>query len=215
MKGRRSNEWVVRDRVIWRSGDRAIWKSDHLEIGSSNHRTLNLEPETQILTLHSKGELQMTNGEKIGAGLVALGVVGLSAAALARVFWGCLVPGDLPAVSMFLLLIGLVFWFPDLVKDGGGGNSSMRVAVLMIVSLFLILTLKAGWEATKLDELKIDPSWAWVLGVAFGAKMGQSFAEALGAKKKTAPHHKLPEQRDSKHHAAETKSGTLNPKHGT
>jgi hypothetical protein len=156
----------------------------HLAIGSSNHQASSLEPETQTLTLHSKGELHMKTNEGIGFGLIVVGVIGLSAAALLRVFWGSVVPGDLPAVSMFFLLIGLMFWFPDLIKDGGGGNSSIRVAVLMVVSLFTILTLKAGWTVADIAELKIDSSWAWVLGVAFGAKMGQSFAEALGAKKK-------------------------------
>jgi hypothetical protein len=120
--------------------------------------------------------------------LIAVGVFGLVLAAGLRFIQGFLVPGDLPAVAMFLLLVGLVFYFPDLLQDGSGGGSSMRVAVLMVVSVFVILTLKAGWTVTNLEELKIDPSWAWVLGVAFGAKMGQSFAEALGAKKKqTAP----------------------------
>jgi hypothetical protein len=125
----------------------------------------------------------MKNNEITGLVLIALGVIGLSAAALVRMIAGFVVPGDLPAVSMFLLLIGLVFWFPDLVKDGGGGNSSMRVAVLMVVSLFTILTLKAGWTVASIAELKIDSSWAWVLGVAFGAKMAQSFAEAWSRKK--------------------------------
>lgn len=128
-----------------------------------------------------------SNSENIGGLLITLGVVGLTVAALMRWIAGSIAPGEVPAVSMFLFLIGLVFYFPDLLKEEKeGAGSSMRVAILMVVSVFVILTLKAGWTVTNLEELKIDPSWAWVLGVAFGAKMGQSFAEALGAEKKDA-----------------------------
>jgi hypothetical protein len=56
----------------------------------------------------------------------------------------------------------------------------MRVAVLLVVSVFALLTLKAGWDAPGLDALKIDPTWAWILAAALGGKAFQSFAEATG-----------------------------------
>ena len=121
--------------------------------------------------------------ETWGIILIAIGVVGLALAAGLRFIDGFLVPGDLPAVAMIFLFIGLVFYFPDLLKDPSNGGSSMRVAVLMVVSLFVILTLKAGWTVTNLEELKIDQSWAWLIGVTLGAKMGQSFAEAWSQNK--------------------------------
>ncbi|MDP2886257.1 MAG: hypothetical protein Q8P51_14680 [Ignavibacteria bacterium] len=121
--------------------------------------------------------------ETMGIILITIGVIGLGVAAGLRFIEGLLVPGDLPAVAMFFLLIGLVFYFPDLLKEASGAGSSMRVAVLMVVSLFVILTLKAGWTVTNLEELKIDQSWAWLIGVTLGAKMGQSFAEAWNRKK--------------------------------
>lgn len=129
-----------------------------------------------------KGELAMKQ-ETWGIILITIGVLGLAAAAGLRFIDGYLVPGDLPAVAMFLFLIGLVFYFPDLLKeDTAGAGSSMRVAVLMVVSVFVLLTLKAGWAVSNLEELKIDQSWAWLIGVTLGAKTAQSFAEAWSRK---------------------------------
>ena len=96
--------------------------------------------------------------------------------------------GGAIAAGLFLVIVGLVIRFPTLLSDGGTTDSgapsmsTMRVAVLLVVSVFAILTVKAGWAATGLDSLRIDPSWAWVLGAVLGGKAVQSFAEWTGKK---------------------------------
>lgn len=90
------------------------------------------------------------------------------------------------AAALFLVIVGLVIRFPALLTDGTVTDagvpavSTMRISVLLIVSVFAIL--KAGWAAPTLEGLKIDPSWAWVLGAALGGKAVQSFAEWTGKK---------------------------------
>jgi hypothetical protein len=85
--------------------------------------------------------------------------------------------GGLAAAGMFFVILGTVFFFPTMLTDTEGQTSTMRVAVLLVVSLFVVLTLKTGWGATKLSELDIQQNWAWVLAAAFGGKALQSFSE--------------------------------------
>jgi hypothetical protein len=109
-------------------------------------------------------------------------LVGLGAAALvwAGVQWqltGDVRGGGLAASGLFLVILGFVFLFPTMLTDDTGATSTMRVAVFMVVSLFVVLTTKAGWAATSLADLKLQDSWVWVLGAALGGKAFQSFAE--------------------------------------
>ena len=151
----------------------------------------------------------MTNEDRqkaIGGSLVLGGAVFLFLIIFFSKFIVSLQPtGDLVAVLFFLIIVGLVFYFPKLIYDagdpiqppagGGGGQSNagqsqttnpvaptqapapstMRVAVLIIVSVFALLALKNGWNQTEIPEL--DSHWMWLLGVALGAKAAQSFAE--------------------------------------
>ena len=117
-----------------------------------------------------------------GALLLALGAIGLGVTGLNALFHGPINDGALPACALLLILFGFALLFPTLLQDGtsaasGAANvSTMRLAVLMIVSVFTLVVVKAGWGST-LADLKIDSSWAWVLAAAFGGKAAQSFAE--------------------------------------
>ena len=118
--------------------------------------------------------------KKAGMALILLGVVGLIATGILSLFVVPVVTmdGSIPAISVFLLLLGMVFYFPDLLEDPTGSVSTMRVVVLMTVSVFVITTIKLGWTVASLLEFRIDQSWIYILGLAFGAKAVQSFAEA-------------------------------------
>jgi len=91
--------------------------------------------------------------------------------------------GGAIATAFFVIIIGLILRFPTLIQDGTTNSndtnnaSMMRIATLLIVSLFAILAIKTGWETPRLVDLKIDPTWIGVLGVALGGKVAQSFAE--------------------------------------
>jgi hypothetical protein len=118
----------------------------------------------------------------LGRICVALGV-GCLVLVAALVALGHPVDGALPACALVLVVHGMALCFPTLLQDGttapgGGANvSTMRVAVLVVVDVFALVTVKAGWSTASLADLKIDPSWAWVLGAALGGKAVQSFAE--------------------------------------
>jgi hypothetical protein len=124
-----------------------------------------------------------------GSLLLFLGAGGLVASGMSRLFDGWRpTDGALPACALLLTLLGFAARFPAVLQDGttnatGEGNvSAMRVAVLMIVSVFTLVTVKAGWSVETLTDLKIDPSWAWVLAAALGGKAAQSFAENAAPK---------------------------------
>jgi hypothetical protein len=119
---------------------------------------------------------------RLGAVLAAGGSIALVVAAVL----GRGATGAIVSASFFAVIVGLVLLFPTLLQDGtktesgAPSVSSMRVATLMVVSTFALATLKAGWGASKLSELQLDPTWAWVLAAALGGKAFQSFAEANG-----------------------------------
>jgi len=82
----------------------------------------------------------------------------------------------------------LTMRFPTLLQDGTlteekrPAYSSMRVVMLLVAGTFVMLTVKAGWSTQSLDQLKIDQSWALVLGVVLGGKVAQGMAEANAKK---------------------------------
>lgn len=115
--------------------------------------------------------------QRLGLFLIGLGALALAGAVLSPLLGGSTETGGVAAVGMFLVILGLVFYFPSLLNDDTGATSTMRVAVLMVVSLFVVLTLKAGWGADTLEKLKLQDSWVWVLAAALGGKAFQSFAE--------------------------------------
>lgn len=120
-----------------------------------------------------------SNQKKIGLVLIILSAAGLVTTAILSLFVVPVVTmdGSLPAISVFFLLLGMVFYFPDLLEDQNGGISTMRVVVLMTVSVFVITTIKLSWTVASLLEFRIDKSWIYILGLAFGAKAVQRFAE--------------------------------------
>lgn len=87
--------------------------------------------------------------------------------------------GGKVSFGFFLIMLGMPFFFPDMLK-GGENFSSMRLVVFMIISVFVIITIKLGWSVTELSKFQIDGSWKYIIGLALGGKAAQSFAENLG-----------------------------------
>jgi hypothetical protein len=129
--------------------------------------------------------LTTANQKKIGLFLILVSVIGLITTGILSLFVVPVVTmdGSLPAISILFLLLGIVFYFPDLLEDQNGGISTMRVVVLMTVSVFVITTVKLSWSVASLLEFRIDKSWIYILGLAFGAKAVQRFAEEDDPKK--------------------------------
>jgi len=90
-------------------------------------------------------------------------------------------PGELPAIALFLMACGFAAAFPSMLTDGSGeGVSAMRVVVFVLGSIFSLRAVKTGWEEGRRPE--ISGTWASLLAAAFGGKVFQSFAESMQRK---------------------------------
>lgn len=130
----------------------------------------------------------MQETTRLGRTLMTVGVVALVAAVIIG-----LVPsirdydhGGLPAVGLFFILLGMALVFPDMLQDDTKSISTMRVVVFMIVSVFVIIAVKLGWQSANFDDFRIDRTWVYILGLALGSKVFQSFSEGM-ADPGTAP----------------------------
>jgi len=121
----------------------------------------------------------------IGTLMMALGVLAMLVGAAANREWS----GATVAAAVFTIVMGLAMRFPTMLQDGTltqdrrPAYSSMRVVMLLVAGTFILLTVKAGWTTQSLDQLKVDQSWALVLGVVLGGKVFQGMAEANAQKK--------------------------------
>ncbi len=120
----------------------------------------------------------------IGTFMMAAGVLAMLVGATANREWS----SATVAAALFTVIMGLTMRFPTLLQDGTlteekrPAYSSMRVVMLLVAGTFVMLTVKAGWSTQSLDQLKIDQSWALVLGVVLGGKVAQGMAEANAKK---------------------------------
>ncbi len=85
--------------------------------------------------------------------------------------------GTFPALSFLILIVGITFYFPSLLEESKGAVSTMRVVVLIVVLVFAVVYIKLGWVAGSFEEFFIDTCWIYILGLAFGSKAFQRFAE--------------------------------------
>jgi len=144
----------------------------------------------------------MQGTTSIGRTLMIVGVIALAAAMIIG-----FVPsvreydhGALPAVGFFFILLGMALLFPDMLQDDTKSVSTMRVVVFMLVSVFVIVAIKIGWQAPNFDDFKIDRTWVYILGLTLGSKVFQSFSEGMDgqatvAKKDRQPWFKCGRQR--------------------
>lgn len=116
--------------------------------------------------------------ETFGIILISVGILGLIATAVISVVnIDKVTNGTIPALSFLILVIGLVFAFPTLLQEEKGSVSTMRVVVLTVVLVFATVYIKLGWIAGNFEEFTINQSWVYILGLAFGSKVFQKFAE--------------------------------------
>jgi hypothetical protein len=121
----------------------------------------------------------------IGTLMMALGVLAMLVGAVANRDWS----GATVAAAIFTIVMGLAMRFPTMLQDGTMTDdhrpaySSMRVVMLLVTGTFILLTVKAGWTTQSLEQLKVDQSWALMLGVVLGGKVFQGMAEANAQKK--------------------------------
>ncbi|BAU55660.1 hypothetical protein [Mucilaginibacter gotjawali] len=130
--------------------------------------------------LHQQQDFSI--GQIFGAVIVALGIITILGCGIYEIWEnGC---ADQKAVSsvmsigFLLAMLGMAFFFPDLLKSKRDGTtSSMRMAVFMIVAVFVFLVVKISWTCPSLKDFQLDSTWAYVIAAALGAKTVQSFSE--------------------------------------
>ena len=126
----------------------------------------------------------LDSSRKFGIFLLIAGVTTMVITGVLALPWS----GGAMAAAFFAVIIGLILRFPTLIQDGTNDQksennaSTMRIAVILIISVFSILLIKTGWSAQTIADLKIDSTWIGILGVVLGGKVFQSFAENQGPK---------------------------------
>lgn len=122
--------------------------------------------------------MKLPDSKTAGKYLITAGVAGLILAAiLSFTIYSGVDKGAIPAVSFLFVMIGMCFYFPSLLEESKGEVSTMRVVVFAVVMVFVFIYVKIGWNAGLFEEFKIDSTWVYILGLAFGSKAIQKFAE--------------------------------------
>ena len=122
----------------------------------------------------------------IGSAMIAAGALVLLGGAIGGSASESLRPmvGSIVAAAVFTIIIGMAIRFPTMLQDGTltedqrPAYSATRVVMLLVVAVFVLLTVKVGWSAEGLAALKVDESWALILGVVLGGKVAQGLTEA-------------------------------------
>jgi len=125
--------------------------------------------------------------ERVGQYLVLAGILGFVAAIVISLIPkaityidGIASDGTIAAVSFIFLLLGSAFAFPGLLRarsDDEQSYSTMRFVVLAVILVFSAVTIKIGWQTSSFEDFKIDSTWVYILGLAFGGKVAQTFTE--------------------------------------
>jgi len=91
------------------------------------------------------------------------------------------------SVGFLFIMIGIALRFPEmLMSEPKGGLSTMRVAIFMVVSVFIFLCTKIGWYCKSFAEFKMDSTWGYIIGAALGSKAVQSLGENKAFTKSSA-----------------------------
>lgn len=116
--------------------------------------------------------------KKFGFYLVVAGLIGLLASVIIGfTSYRHLDSGALPAGSFLGIMIGFAFCFPSLLEEEKHEMSTMRIIVFAVVMVFCTIYLKLAWSTATFQTLKIDQTWIYILGLAFGSKAVQKFGE--------------------------------------
>lgn len=112
--------------------------------------------------------------------LIAVGVVfllyKLIAAAFSKTLGG--ITGTEISISFFIIMLGISFIFPDMLKGKTQDVSTMRIVVFMMINVICLLLLKLGWDQHNLADIGLNEYWMGVIAFVFGAKATQSYFES-------------------------------------
>jgi hypothetical protein len=119
-----------------------------------------------------------TQIQQFGKLLIIVGVIGFAASAIVSfTCYSGLDHGTLPAVAFLIVMLGIAFAFPTLLEEGAGQLSTMRIVVFAVTLVFCTTYIKLAWSTGSFENFKIDSTWIYILGLAFGSKAFQKFGE--------------------------------------
>lgn len=134
------------------------------------------------MSKETSNSLATATYQSFGKTLLILGVVGFAFAILMSYSkWPDADNGAIPAASFLFIILGICFASPDVLEDETGGLSTMRIVVLITILVFGVVTLKLAWNLKTFDEWRIDSTWVYILGLAFGGKAFQKYSEIEAA----------------------------------
>jgi hypothetical protein len=110
----------------------------------------------------------------IGFGLIAIGVTYF----LYVLFPNTNGTGESVSISFFLIMLGVSFAFPEMLKGQTKDMSTMRIVVFMMVNVVCMLLLKYGWEKQSFEQVHLDGYWVSIIAFLFGSKAAQSYFES-------------------------------------
>lgn len=96
--------------------------------------------------------------------------------------------GTAAAIAFMVILIGVCFLFPDMLKGGVNETvSTMRVSVFSVTCVFIFFCIKYGWDKGDFASIGINAYWTSIIIAALGGKAVQSFAENNAINKLNTP----------------------------
>lgn len=85
---------------------------------------------------------------------------------------------SLMAIGFILPMLGIAVYFPELLTSTGRkAISSTRICVYLIICMFVFLYVKIGWQCHHFSDLQLGRNWVYLLGIALGSNVLQSFFE--------------------------------------
>ena len=126
-------------------------------------------------------ELIRQNGGKItyfqitGIVLIFIGVVYIVVSILSNK--AHFLSAEKIAVTFFVIMLGVAFAFPDLLKGQTKELSTMRIIVFMFANVICMLLLNIGWNESSLENIGLNGYWMGVIAFLFGAKTAQKYFE--------------------------------------
>jgi len=135
--------------------------------------------------LIKKDENKVSYIQIIGFSLIAAGILYMT---VFRIISHVTSPDGM-AISFFIIMLGMSFAFPSMLKGYNKDLSTMRIVVFMMVNVICLLLIKIGWgnDIKSLEDIKLDEYWMGLIAFIFGAKAAQSYFESKLAVPKEKP----------------------------
>jgi hypothetical protein len=92
------------------------------------------------------------------------------------------------SIIFFLIMLGIVLSFKDLLNDPSGKLNTMRLVLFMLSNVVCMLLLKTGWDKNTLVEVGLDGYWVAFILILIVAWFVQTYLhKSVGSKSESTP----------------------------